>query len=62
MAHPPAAVGNASCRSLVGRHGAGGVLSVARVGQAKATPEGKVEKARCVRSFGEERCNCSINN
>jgi len=24
--------------------------------------EGKVEKARCVRIFGEERCNCSIND
>jgi len=24
--------------------------------------EGKVEKARCVRIFGEERSNCSIND
>jgi hypothetical protein len=32
---PPAAVGNASCRSFVGRHGAGGGLSVARVGRRR---------------------------
>jgi hypothetical protein len=24
--------------------------------------EGKVGKTRCVRIFGEERCNCSIND
>jgi hypothetical protein len=41
-----------------------GSLTVAHVswdGNRKAF-EGKVEKARCVRIFGEERCNCSIND